>query len=77
MLMTGYANQRERHDLGALVIAKPSAVDQIRARYVRCWHSGNSGAIAQTHCWKSEILQQPLDVVKFELRPGTLAEALA
>ena len=64
MLMTGYADQRERaHGLDALVhdvIAKPFSVDQIKDAVREALCRSGINRIS------SEILEQPLDVIELE-----------
>src|SRR6476619_5003485 len=72
LLMTAYADQRERaSNLDALihdVILKPFTLAEIKAAV--------ADALASQQA-TLEILQQPLDVVEFELRPQRIGEALA
>ena len=75
LLMTAYADQRERaSNLDALihdVILKPFTLAEIKAAVSGC--AGAQSAALRG----SKILQQPLDIVELELRPQRVGKALA
>ena len=74
LLMTAYADQRERaSNLDALihdVILKPFTLAEIKAAVSDALAAGKQLRSPQSRSrTRSEILQQPLDVVELELRP--------